>query len=225
MPLPVSIHASSREDATQHGNTFMNSAEFQSTRPRGRTRPGKTSPPICPISFNPRVLAGGRDGSLGIPLQSCKFQSTRPRGRTRPRLDVAFLIFLVSIHASSREDATGSSVTIDGDNNVSIHASSREDATTRYQSYLHIRMFQSTRPRGRTRQLNDTLQAYMEVSIHASSREDATGFRLMISASSAVSIHASSREDATRWLWKSMKSAGFQSTRPRGRTRQPLVGG
>ena len=57
----VSIHASSREDAT-----------------------GKTSPPICPISFNPRVLAGGRDVLSDQRRTWEGFQSTRPRGRTRP---------------------------------------------------------------------------------------------------------------------------------------------
>ena len=56
---------------------------FQSTRPRGRTRRALYKLDLFTDSFNPRVLAGGRDQHV------CKrdaldwFQSTRPRGRTR----------------------------------------------------------------------------------------------------------------------------------------------
>ena len=57
---PVSIHASSREDAT-----FFSSLNRQIS------------------SFNPRVLAGGRDHPLRILQVFITFQSTRPRGRTR----------------------------------------------------------------------------------------------------------------------------------------------
>ena len=76
---------------------------------------------------------------------------------------------------------------------VSIHASSREDATSTTSITFIKFLFQSTRPRGRTRQSTPGPFCGQGVSIHASSREDAT----------AVSIHASSREDATlpirRW--------------------------
>ena len=81
------------------------------------------------LCFNPRVLAGGRDSQINRMGTAKKFQSTRPRGRTRPRsgtgtpsessfnprvlaggrdtLDDAIAEgFVVSIHASSREDAT-----------------------------------------------------------------------------------------------------------------------
>ena len=79
---------------------------FQSTRPRGRTRLRSRSKTIRDGSFNPRVLAGGRDVLLLIvrkrgwsfnprvlaggrdnfhpeTIRSKSFQSTRPRGRTR----------------------------------------------------------------------------------------------------------------------------------------------
>ena len=40
-----------------------------------------------------------------------------------------FIVLNVSIHASSREDATGKALLTFADAKVSIHASSREDAT------------------------------------------------------------------------------------------------
>ena len=58
--------------------------KFQSTRPRGRTRHGHHVHTIFGFGFNPRVLAGGRD---------------KPPQELRR-------VILVSIHASSREDAT-----------------------------------------------------------------------------------------------------------------------
>ena len=60
----VSIHASSREDATILPESFFTSMQFQSTRPRGRTRPVSGFQIHRPVSFNPRVLAGGRDSKL-----------------------------------------------------------------------------------------------------------------------------------------------------------------
>ena len=57
----VSIHASSREDATVRRMRIIGQVMFQSTRPRGRTRRGRAA---------------------AFRLES-KFQSTRPRGRTR----------------------------------------------------------------------------------------------------------------------------------------------
>ena len=102
---------------------------FQSTRPRGRTRLQSFCGGFLILCFNPRVLAGGRDCACGFDL---------PAG-------------FVSIHASSREDATiilrrvsrGRSFNprvLAGGRDlprrfclfacpVSIHASSREDAT------------------------------------------------------------------------------------------------
>ena len=82
--IPVSIHASSREDATPLIELTILAAVFQSTRPRGRTRLRITSDHRLPIGFNPRVLAGGRDLMLKVPWNTIVFQSTRPRGRTRP---------------------------------------------------------------------------------------------------------------------------------------------
>ena len=79
---------------------------FQSTRPRGRTRLLSCVCLYYNQSFNPRVLAGGRDYLQSTIHQSITFQSTRPRGRTRLTVLHCRLISVVSIHASSREDAT-----------------------------------------------------------------------------------------------------------------------
>ncbi len=152
---------------------------FQSTRPRGRTRPRIQLWMRLPQGFNPRVLAGGRDevrllmaflifcfnprvlaggrDTLCNDIRQIKalFQSTRPRGRTRQVVFcVPFRLKLVSIHASSREDAT-------------IATALRKTASK----------FQSTRPRGRTRLAQSGLRRLRPVSIHASSREDATAGR------------------------------------------------
>ena len=62
----------------------INGCMFQSTRPRGRTRLTWIAATRPGISFNPRVLAGGRDYNPNhVPEH-----------------------YMVSIHASSREDAT-----------------------------------------------------------------------------------------------------------------------
>ena len=58
----VSIHASSREDATEKFEIMKPAIRFQSTRPRGRTRHGVWMIYALLGCFNPRVLAGGRDG-------------------------------------------------------------------------------------------------------------------------------------------------------------------
>ena len=102
------------------------------------------------------------------------FQSTRPRGRTRLDTKIRYFHCGVSIHASSREDAT-CLATVDCEaDDVSIHASSREDATESCAYVARYIMFQSTRPRGRTRQIRLYARCHKAVSIHASSREDAT---------------------------------------------------
>ena len=80
----VSIHASSREDATSLQFRFDMGNQFQSTRTRGRTRLLGILGGATIHRFNPRVLAGGRD--------ECTPFSNVLSG--------------VSIHASSREDAT-----------------------------------------------------------------------------------------------------------------------
>ena len=149
--ISVSIHASSREDATRASRSY----NFW----------------IC---FNPRVLAGGRDWLILVSRLCLMFQSTRPRGRTRHGNRAYYLLKYVSIHASSREDATPKSTESE-----------------------QQKRFQSTRPRGRTRpRVERTIFAAM-VSIHASSREDATRYSGRWRRASGVSIHASSREDAT----------------------------
>ena len=61
MANEVSIHTSSREDATKITDSLSITEMFQSTRPRGRTRP--------PSAFSCLLMV--------------TFQSTRPRGRTR----------------------------------------------------------------------------------------------------------------------------------------------
>ena len=124
------------------------------------------------------------------------FQSTRPRGRTRPPVSRVVAVQNVSIHASSREDATKTAEIIPrftgfqstrprgrtrlylrgiiAKFTVSIHASSREDATRVPLICLLKEVFQSTRPRGRTRHNLIYNEPSTDVSIHASSREDAT---------------------------------------------------
>ena len=192
----VSIHASSREDATVILRMFSKHHRFQSTRPRGRTRLSGGIPPEDKERFNPRVLAGGRDVLRIYLLKEGKFQSTRPRGRTRRRKRGKPLRDKVSIHASSREDATLF---------AAISAACAR--------------FQSTRPRGRTRRQLLTSLLDRGVSIHASSREDATEKQRRVECIWRFNprVLAGGRDI----FWTRLRfSDGFQSTRPRGRTRQ-----
>ena len=103
------------------------------------------------------------------------FQSTRPRGRTRLEACKLASLVIVSIHASSREDATCRRLLIVAAVAVSIHASSREDATIELIELLKVK--KSFNPRvlagGRDR-LPCGVVVSDAVSIHASSREDAT---------------------------------------------------
>ena len=148
----VSIHASSREDATSRLVNLPVSSSFQSTRPRGRTRHDYFT--SC--------------------LPWPQFQSTRPRGRTRHVTGRTDTKRRVSIHASSREDATGSYLSLSWQ---SSFQSTRPRGRTRplCNNIRQIKaLFQSTRPRGRTRRLLTGATAVPPVSIHASSREDAT---------------------------------------------------
>ena len=174
----VSIHASSREDATTIICVDGAPTLFQSTRPRGRTRPRPA------------------ENSTATAL----FQSTRPRGRTRP---------------GGR--AVGGCPPA-----VSIHASSREDATEQFKFAFIILCFNPRVLAGGRDHEHHAHKVFVSVSIHASSREDATiagsrhrsgvGFNPRVLAGGrdggvfkdvmplVVSIHASSREDATSVL-------------------------
>ena len=148
----VSIHASSREDATDM--IFRNGFKipFQSTRPRGRTRLPVTAIMVSGNSFNPRVLAGGRDFA---PLLQLQFSG-------------------VSIHASSREDATIAKsplLIIEPCFNPRVLAGGRDIASRRFRSSSGFN------PRvlaGGRDLLYRLAPCIRQVSIHASSREDAT---------------------------------------------------
>ena len=196
--------------------------KFQSTRPRGRTRLQS----IIPI----------KRGSL--------FQSTRPRGRTRPVLPEAVSVYGVSIHASSREDATfrrvygiircagfnprvlaggrdsGAVFVVTGEF-VSIHASSREDATLIVSNVTHDG--DSFNPRVLAGGRDVFSRTAMKVKSKFQSTRPRGRTRLIGNAHNItygkVSIHASSREDATLEPRNRFFLFVFQSTRPRGRTR------
>ena len=170
---------------------------FQSTRPRGRTRQVPNIQRLRISRFNPRVLAGGRDESCAYVARYIMFQSTRPRGRTRQRSSCVFANCDVSIHASSREDATSMKHPASIVGWVSIHASSREDATSPLAFFNTLSMFQSTRPRGRTRPAGHTTVATplsFNPRVLAGGRDSVSVLRCSVFQ---VSIHASSREDAT----------------------------
>ena len=125
----VSIHASSREDATSLSLIPFRASSFNPRVLAGGRDDGNRAYITSQIRFNPRVLAGGRDKLAVMVLVMTLFQSTRPRGRTRPGKIVPWIKPLVSIHASSREDATCRHEHHARKVSVSIHASSREDAT------------------------------------------------------------------------------------------------
>ena len=169
----VSIHASSREDATYH---WCRQDIRGAVSIHASSREDATFFSICTsttYSFNPRVLAGGRDQATARLSPPSLFQSTRPRGRTRqrpiivwrseqsfnPRVlaggrDTIFPVCSrysrVSIHASSREDATiyRSSNGSCSSFNPRVLAGGRDGTAI---TEAQPRMFQSTRPRGRTR--------------------------------------------------------------------------
>ena len=171
---------------------------FQSTRPRGRTRPSFSMTAISFPCFNPRVLAGGRD-SIGHAsgsrscfnprvlaggrdlaflscVSACRFQSTRPRGRTRRRFggsSVRHIVFQSTRPRGRTRPGTPATVTPPTGFNPRVLAGGRDNTKT---PWSLNRTFQSTRPRGRTR-------------------------------------HAACASFCCVW---------FQSTRPRGRTRRKL---
>ena len=172
-------------------------SRFQSTRPRGRTRLLKIVNRFRVDSFNPRVLAGGRD-KVRMLSYICKVVSIHASSREDATSQDNTMIqqALVSIHASSREDATDIIIYNDIPTKVSIHASSREDATSSPPSVNRDRSFQSTRPRGRTR--------------------PGLGSALPDSGCFNPRVLAGGRDSV---LLTAGSPAEFQSTRPRGRTR------
>ena len=177
--------------------------------------------PHLTYRFNPRVLAGGRDQHTLKSFRVNKFQSTRPRGRTRPTRTSITSRCHVSIHASSREDATFlfSLRPGHGSFNPRVLAGGRDQM-------FHITfaqgLFQSTRPRGRTRRAGSGINISPErfnPRVLAGGRDLAVRLRR---PALHVSIHASSREDATYYILIFPIVNGFQSTRPRGRTRRRI---
>ena len=105
----VSIHASSREDATRQHWIPVQTQKFQSTRPRGRTRHFVSASALSDTCFNPRVLAGGRDAiRLIFELAGSSFNPRVLAGGRDPTPVLLTGATAVSIHASSREDATPS---------------------------------------------------------------------------------------------------------------------
>ena len=147
----VSIHASSREDATILAFHFHCRTCFNPRVLAGGRDTRHIGARIESHRFNPRVLAGGRDFCISISCFWYLFQSTRPRGRTRQNNHDACRAEAVSIHASSREDAT----IVDGHTfYLDKFQSTRPRGRTRlgvYADSKHAFTFQSTRPRGRTR--------------------------------------------------------------------------
>ena len=123
--------------------------------------------------FNPRVLTGGRDFYAQLSFELQVFQSTRPHGRTRLAFILSWYILPVSIHGPHGRTRLPIHC-IRHCCHVSIHASSREDATFAGGALDSAGQFQSTRPRGRTRLYSSLYRRRPNVSIHASSREDAT---------------------------------------------------
>ena len=148
---------------------------FQSTRPRGRTRHPEFVSMTKYIVFQSTRPRGRTRRCIGQTTSvSSRFQSTRPRGRTRQPGKASEVDYRVSIHASSREDAT-----------LRHHKS---EAETRF----------NPRVLAGGRDYIAECASYAEsVSIHASSREDATNSKRAWNEPCIVSIHASSREDAT----------------------------
>ena len=148
------------------------------------------------------------------------FQSTRPRGRTRRALEYYHEDSYVSIHASSREDATCYPLITGNESIVSIHASSREDATRKRTGFGTITGFN---PR--------VLAGGRDLSSLAAERPRrcfnprvlAGGRDKTNTMSRLCSLFQSTRpRGRTRHAVPSILSPhkSFQSTRPRGRTRR-----
>ena len=239
----VSIHASSREDATSCIDLPHVILGFQSTRPRGRTRPESLRIEEVSGSFNPRVLAGGRDilsdtrrhlMTVSIHASSredatrkirqyfieVEFQSTRPRGRTRLWgiiIKLSGCLFQSTRpRGRTRPDRGIFSMGLICFN-PRVLAGGRDPAVS---PDFCVFQFQSTRPRGRTRLSHRRFSPptpCFNPRVLAGGRDLLTKMR---KRRPIVSIHASSREDATSSAKVASEIAQFQSTRPRGRTRR-----
>ena len=178
----------------------VQSEMFQSTRPRGRTRPDSNRCATFTLRcFNPRVLAGGRDTPSSRMQSSC----------------------IVSIHASSREDATSFAIFISPFFFVSIHASSREDATSITQCSTKDFVFQSTRPRGRTRRQTHKTIGIRRMFQSTRPRGRTRRARLKSHCTDTCfnpRVLAGGRDfESCAYVARYIM---FQSTRPRGRTRR-----
>ena len=193
----VSIHASSREDATKNNQTAHYPNWFQSTRPRGRTR-------LETIELLHKAIvsihaSSREDATINTPelTFSIEFQSTRPRGRTRHI--VLFqtgvdLGFNPRVLAGGRDTGSAGSERRHRCFNPRVLAGGRDKS---YSMICSSVPFQSTRPRGRTRQVENQ---GVETPVPFQStrpRGRTRGYPPSGLSDLRVSIHASSREDAT----------------------------
>ena len=101
--------------------------------------------------FNPRVLTGGRDFYAQLSFELQVFQSTRPRGRTRRlirEISLSNFRFNPRVLAGGRDGVKPKKIEKFLSFNPRVLAGGRD--FLRNVSHWMI-MFQSTRPRGRTR--------------------------------------------------------------------------
>ena len=168
----------------------------QSTRPRARTRHDFQLFKLLNQSFNPCVLAGGRDHTPRYRKSHKLFQSTRPHGRTR------------QINHDKLEAIK-----------VSIHASSREDATFLFMASPFLSVFQSTHPHGRTRQMrthNGRESIGFNPRVLTGGRDKIFQLPAIFELFQSTRPHGRTRLAPNR---SHRTAEGFQSTRPHGRTR------
>ncbi len=105
---------------------------------------------------------------------------------------------IVSIRAPSGEDATADGFVPSDHSVVSIRAPSGEDATTRAAGKATLRLFQSARPRVRTRRWNLGRINIKRVFQSARPRVRTRRASLRLGGLMVVSIRAPSGEDATK---------------------------
>ena len=168
----------------------------QSTRPRARTRHDFQLFKLLNQSFNPCVLAGGRDHTPRYRKSHKLFQSTRPHGRTR------------QINHDKLEAIK-----------VSIHASSREDATFLFMATPFLSVFQSTHPHGRTRQMrthNGRESIGFNPRVLTGGRDKIFQLPAIFELFQSTRPHGRTR---LAFIFYQQGGVRFQSTRPHGRTR------